>query len=118
MLHNDLISPDLIALSSLLRETAVMGKTYDEAGLTFLADAIDRIAGNAKTIESELRAKTNHLCATEARIEALTIPDYLRQTQINIAIREGRNAGVVVDLRDVFAREFSRQPQEATGERS
>lgn len=109
MPHDFLTAPglraDIVAVADLLDATAESQRALTTEGLRFVAASLRQLAMNAGAIEASLAFAQRRLVTADARIEALTIPDYLRATRDNIAIREGRAAGVVVDLRDVFARE-------------
>ena len=96
---------DIVAVADLMEQTVTEGKEFTTDGVTFVVGALRQIATNAGILEMAQESTHRRLVAVEARIEALTIPDYLKQTRINIAIREGRAAGKVIDLREVFARE-------------
>ena len=100
-----LLSHDVFACAEYLRMIAEKGQALPPAASTFVAKSLFELSGLVRSLENDLRSTQNHLMAADARIEALTIPDYLAQTQRNTAILEGRIAGVVVDLRDVFERE-------------
>jgi len=109
MPHDFMTAPglraDIAAVADLLDHTADKQQALPADGLRFVAASLRQLATNAGAIEASLAFAQRRLVTADARIEALTIPDYLRRTREEIAIREGRAAGVVVDLRDVFARE-------------
>ena len=81
--------------------------------MRFIVTTLRQLATNASIYELALASRERRLAAAAARIEALTIPDYLKETRENIAIREGRAAGKVIDLRTVFARELKSHPGHA-----
>ena len=78
----------------------------------FIAGALDKLAFEARTLEAELEREESWRQAADARVEALTTPDHLTKARREIAISDGRRAGVVVDLRPYLDREW---PQDASG---
>jgi hypothetical protein len=72
--------------------------------------AFEMFSIEAKALEDEKQLLESRLLAADCRIEALTIPDFLSNHLRDAAIREGARAGVVIDLRGVFAdeQEFNR----------
>ncbi len=103
--HALTLSADIIAVADLMEMTVLEGKEFTEDGVRFVVGALRQIAANAGMFEKTQQSTERRLIAAHARIEALTIPDYLKSTRDNIAIREGRAAGKVIDLRDFFERE-------------
>lgn len=96
---------DILAVAELMETTASEGKEFTEDSVHFVVAALRQIAASVGMLEEVSEGLRRRLSAADARIEALTIPDYLKSTRDNIAIREGRAAGKVIDLRDFFERE-------------
>ena len=96
---------DIVAVADLIEATLDSDREFSPEGMRFIVTTLRQLAANAGLCELALASRERRLAAAAARIEALTIPDYLKETRVNIAVREGRAAGVVIDLRAVFARE-------------
>lgn len=98
---------DIMAVADLIETMADKKREFTPDGLRFIVSTLHQLATNASILELAHMSGHRRLAAANARIAALTIPDYLKQTRMNIAIREGRAAGKVIDLREVFIREQS-----------
>ena len=98
---------DIMAVADLIELMVDKEREFTPDGLRFIASTLHQLATNASILELAHSSAHRRLTAANARIAALTIPDYLKQTRMNIAIREGRAAGTIIDLREVFIREQS-----------
>lgn len=97
---------DIVAVADLMEQTVAEGKEFTADGVHFVVAALRHTAASVGMLEEVSESLRRRLSAADARIEALTIPDYLKETHMNIAIREGCAAGKVIDLRDVFEHEL------------
>lgn len=106
------LSADIDAVAELIRRFQLGGLHMTPQNCGFIAGALDKLAFEARTLEAELEREESWRQAADARVEALTTPDHLVKARREIAINEGRRAGVVVDLRPYLDREW---PKRASG---
>lgn len=99
------LSADIMTIADYVRRRALQRCPLTPDACSFVAGALDQLVIDARTLEAELAHQETLRLAADARIDALTTPDYVAKTRQEIAIKEGRRAGVVVDLRPFFDRE-------------
>ncbi|QGM93804.1 hypothetical protein F7D13_07070 [Methylocystis rosea] len=112
------LSADIDAVAELIRRFQLGGLHMTPQNCGFVAGALDKLAFEARTLEAELEREESWRQAADARVEALTTPDHLTKTRREIAINEGRRAGVVVDLRPYLDREWTRAPNDSVADAS
>lgn len=106
------LSADIGAVAEMMRHYALEGRDMTPEGCGFVAGALDLLAVEARTLEAGYEREEKWRKAADGRVAALTTPDHVAKVLREIAIHEGRRAGVVVDLRPHLDREW---PQGASG---
>jgi|GEM_PF-6431924 len=106
------LSADIGAIAEMMRRFQLGGLHMNPQNCGFIAGALDKLAFEARTLEADLAREESWRKAADARVEALTTPDHVAKARREIAIHEGRRAGVVVDLRPYLDREW---PEPASG---
>lgn len=101
------LSADIGAVAEMMRHCALEGRDMTPEGCSFVAGALDQLAFEARTLEAGYEREETWRKAADARVEALTTPDYVARALCEIAIAEGRRAGVVIDLRPYLTREWT-----------
>lgn len=101
------LSAHISAVAEMMRYCANQGRDITPDGLSFVAGALDQLAFEARTLETDVEREENLRLAADARIEALTTPDHVAKVLREIAIHEGRRAGLVIDLRPYLTREWT-----------
>jgi hypothetical protein len=101
------LSADIGAVADLMREVALKGRDMTPEGCSFVAGALDQLAFEARTLETDYEREETWRQAADARVEALTTPDHVAKARREIAINEGRRIGVVIDLRPYLDREWT-----------
>lgn len=100
------LSDDLNRFAAELDDAGLDQFEATSNGMAALGAAFARLfrilAIEARTLEEEKLLLEMRLTAADCRIEALTVPDYLATTRINLAIRDGVEDGSVIDLRAIF----------------
>jgi hypothetical protein len=107
MMREPHLSADIGAVAEMMRRFQLGGLHMNPQNCGFIAGALDKLAFEARTLESDLAREESWRRAADARVAALTIPDHVAKTRREIAIAEGRRAGVVIDLRPYLTREWT-----------
>lgn len=110
------LSADIGAVAEMMRHCARQGRDMTPEGCSFVAGALDQLAFEARTLEADLAREESWRLAADARVEALTTPDHVAKVSREIAINEGRRAGVVVDLRPYLDREWTSAPSDSVAD--
>lgn len=100
------LSADIMTIADYVRRRALQRCPLTPDACSLVAGALDQLVIDARTLEAELAHQETLRLAADARIDALTTPDYVAKTRQEIAIKEGRRAGVVIDLRPFLDREW------------
>jgi hypothetical protein len=101
------LSADLSAVADFVRRRALQRCPLTPDACSFVAGALDQLVIEARMLETDLAHQETLRLAADARIDALTTPDYVAKARSEIAIAEARRNGVVIDLRAFFERECS-----------